>query len=73
MKQVRSNLTGICNEMPVNYQVSADNGYFTDEITEYLDKHGFDGYISSQKHLRKRIKICPKNHFPKTISNMIMK
>ena len=25
-------------KMPVNYQVSADNGYSTDENTEYLEK-----------------------------------
>ena len=27
-------------KMPVNYQVSADNDYSTDENTEYLEKHG---------------------------------
>ena len=28
----------ITMKMPVNYQVSADNGYSTDENTEYLEK-----------------------------------
>ena len=53
MEQVQSNLAGIYDEMPVNYQVSADNGYSTDENTEYLDKHGLDGYIASRKLSRK--------------------
>ena len=39
--------------MPVNCQVSADNEYSTDENTEYLDKRGFDGCISSQKLSKK--------------------
>ena len=43
-------------KMPVNYQVSADNGYSTDENTEYLEKHGLDGYISSRKLSRKKKK-----------------
>ena len=53
MEQVQSNLAGIYDEMPVNYQVSADNGYSTDENTDYLDKHGLDGYIASRKLSRK--------------------
>ena len=53
MEQVQSNLTSIGAEIPVDCQVSADNGYSTDENTEYLDKHGFDGYISSRKLSRK--------------------
>ena len=56
MEQVQSNLTSIEAEIPVNCQVSADNGYFTDENTEYHDKHGFDGYISSRKLSRKEKK-----------------
>ena len=39
MEQVQSNLTSIEAEIPVDCQVSADNGYSTDENTEYLDKH----------------------------------
>ncbi len=75
MEQVQSNLSGIYDELPVNYQVSADNGYSTDENTEYLDKHGIDGYIASRKLSRKEKKreIYPKNHFPKTISTTITK
>ena len=46
----------ITMKMPVNYQVSADNGYSTDENTEYLEKHGLDGYISSRKLSRKKKK-----------------
>ena len=53
MEQVQSNLTEIYDEIPVNYQVSADNGYSTDENTEYLEKHGFDAYIASRKLSRK--------------------
>ena len=56
MEQVQSNLAGIYDEMPVNYQVSADNGYSTDENTDYLDKYGLDGYISSRKLSRKEKK-----------------
>lgn len=56
MEQVQSNLTEIYDEIPVNYQVSADNGYSTDENTEYLDKYGLDGYISSRKLSRKEKK-----------------
>ena len=64
MKQVESNLTRIHVEIPVNYQVSANNGYSTDENTEYLEKHGFDGYISSRTlKKRKKREIYPKNHF----------
>ena len=39
MEQVQFNLTSMGVEIPVNCQVSADNGYSTDENTEYLDKH----------------------------------
>ena len=75
MEQVQSNLSRIYDELPVNYQVSADNGYSTDENIEYLDKHGIDGYIASRKLSRKEKKreIYPKNHFPKTISTTITK
>lgn len=49
MEQVQFNLSEIYDETPVNYQVSADNGYSTDMNTEYLEQNGFDGYISSRK------------------------
>ena len=52
MEQVKSNLNGIFDEMPSNFQVSADNGYSTDANTEYLEKNGLDGYISSRKLAR---------------------
>ena len=49
MEQVKSNLSKICYEIPVNLQVSADNGYSTDMNTEYLEQEELDGYISSRK------------------------
>ncbi len=53
--------------MPVNYQVSADNDYSTDEKHRISWKNmDLDGYISSRKLSRKKIEICPKkNHFSK--------
>ena len=43
--------------MPVNYQVSADNGYSTDEKHRISWKNmDFDGYISSRKLSRKKKK-----------------
>lgn len=56
MEQVKSNLTEIGCEIPVNLQVSADNGYSTDMNTEYLEQEELDGYISSRK-LSKQEKI----------------
>lgn len=56
MEQVQSNLSEIYYETPVNYQVSADNGYSTDMNTEYLEQNGFDGYISSRKLSREQKK-----------------
>ena len=56
MEQVQFNLTSMGVEIPVNCQVSADNGYSTDENTEYLDKHWFNEYILSQKLSRKEKK-----------------
>lgn len=56
MEQVQSNLSEIYDETPVNYQVSADNGYSTDMNTEYLEQNGFDGYISSRKLSREQKK-----------------
>ena len=56
-------------KMPVNYQVSADNDYSTDEKHRISWKNmDLDGYISSRKLSRKEKKIvnnCPKNHFSK--------
>lgn len=56
IEQVQSNLSEIYDETPVNYQVSADNGYSTDMNTEYLEQNGFDGYISSRKLSREQKK-----------------
>ena len=46
IEEVKSNLTGIFNEMPSNFQASADNGYSTDANTEYLEENGLYGYRS---------------------------
>lgn len=75
MEQVQSNLSEIYDETPVNYQVSADNGYSTDMNTEYLEQNGFDGYISSRKLSREQKKntIYPINHLQKIIFSMITK
>lgn len=56
MEEVKSNLTEIGCEIPVNLQVSADNGYSTDMNTEYLEQEELDGYISSRKLSRQEKK-----------------
>ena len=56
IEQVKSNLSEIYNEIPSNFQVSADNGYSTDINAEYLEQEGLDGYISSRKLARKEKK-----------------
>lgn len=74
MEQVQSNLSEIYDETPVNYQVSADNGYSTDMNTEYLEQNGFDGYISSENSQEnKKNTIYPINHLQKIIFSMITK
>ena len=66
IKQVKSNLSEIYNEIPSNFQVSADNGYSTDINTEYLEHEGLDGYISSRKLARKEKKYnLAENQFSK--------
>ena len=57
IEQLESNLTGIYEEMPSNFQFSADNGYSTDENTTYLEQKGLDGYISTRKIIKKRKEI----------------
>ena len=54
--QLENNLNGIYEEMPTNFQLSADNGYSTDENTTYLEEKGLDGYISTRKLSRKEKK-----------------
>ena len=56
MEQVKSNLSKIGYEIPVNLQVSADNGYSTDMNTEYLEQEELDGHISSRKLSRQEKK-----------------
>ena len=52
INQVESNLSTIYDETPSNFQISADNGYSTDENTAFLEEQGYDGYISSRKFSR---------------------
>ena len=66
IEQVKSNLSEIYNEIPSNFQVSADNGYSTDINAEYLEHEGLDGYISSRKLARKEKKYnLAENQFSK--------
>lgn len=75
MEQVQSNLSEIYDETPVNYQVSADNGYSTDMNAEYLEQNGFDGYIYHHENSQENKKntIYPINHLQKIIFSMITK
>ena len=74
IEQLESNLKGIYDEMPSNFQFSADNGYSTDENTTYLEEKGLDGYISTRKLSRKeKSTIYGKNHFKKIISTTMQK
>ena len=56
IEQLENNLSGIYEEMPYNFQFSADNGYSTDENITYLEEKGLDGYISTRKLSRKEKK-----------------
>ena len=56
IEQLESNLSEIYDELPSNFQFSADNGYSTDENTTYLEEKGLDGYISTRKLSRKEKK-----------------
>ena len=71
IEQLENNLSGIYEEMPYNFQFSADNGYSTDENITYLEEKGLDGYISTKKLSRKEI--YGKNHSKKTISATMQK
>ena len=53
IEQSKINLEWIYNEMPSNFQFGADNGYFVDENTKYLEEKGLGGYISTIKLSRK--------------------
>ena len=58
----------ITMKMPVNYQVSADNDYSTDENTEYLEKTWTLTVTYPHENSQEKKKIvnnCPKNHFSK--------
>ena len=48
-RTIRIQFKEIYDEMPSNFQFSADNGYSTDENTKYLEEKGLDGYISTRK------------------------
>ena len=56
IEQLKNNLTRIYDELPSNFQFSADNGYSTDENTTYLEEKGLDEYISTRKLSRKEKK-----------------
>lgn len=74
IEQLKNNLTRIYDELPSNFQFSADNGYSTDENTTYLEEKDLDGYISTRKLSRKEKNIIyGKNHSKKTISATMQK
>ena len=74
IEQLKTNLDGIYEELPSNFQFSPDNGYSTDENTTCIEEKGLDGYISTRKLSRKeKSTIYGKNHFKKTISTIIQK
>lgn len=73
-RTIRIQFKGIYDEMPSNFQFSADNGYSTDENTKYLEEKGLDGYISTRKlSIKEKKDNLRENHFKKIISNMIQK
>ena len=74
LEQLETNLEGIYDEMPSNFQFSADNGYSTDQNTTYLEEKGLDGYISTRKLSRKeKSTIYGKNLSKKIISATMQK
>lgn len=74
MEQVQSNLSEIYDETPVNYQVSADNGYSTDMNTEYLEQMALmDIYHHENSQENKKNTIYLINHLQKIIFSMITK
>ena len=74
IEQLESNLEGIYDEMPSNFQFSAYNGYSTDENTTYIQEKGLDGHISTRKLSRKEKKYnLWEKPFQKTISPTIQK
>lgn len=56
IEQLKTNLDGIYEELPSNFQFSPDNGYSTDENTTCIEEKGLDGYISTRKLSRKEKK-----------------
>lgn len=56
IEQLESNLDEIYSKIPSNFQLSADNGYSTDENISYLEEKHLDGYISTRKVSRKEKK-----------------
>ena len=57
IEQIKS----IFGELPPNTQISADNGYSTNENIDYLAENQLDGYISTRKLSRKQKKINKKD------------
>ena len=54
-------IKGTFGELPPNTQISADNGYSTNENIDYLAENHLDGYISTRKLSRKLKKINKKD------------
>ena len=74
IEQLKNNLEEIYDEMPSNFQFSADNGYFTDQNTTYLEKKGqMVTYPPKNAQKKKKNTIYVKNLFKKIISTMMRK
>lgn len=64
IKQIKENI----GPLPENTQISADNGYSTNENMEYLEEEKLDGYISSRK-LSRKLKNYKNNNNPYSKDN----
>lgn len=66
IEQIKENI----GEIPENTQISADKGYSTDLIMEYLEENKLDVYISSRK-LSRKLKKYNKKYNPYSKDNLI--
>lgn len=67
-------LESIVGPLAPNTQILADNGYSTDEATDFLEQKSLDGYIASRKLARKdKNLINVDNHSLRTISLILWK
>lgn len=64
LMQIEENI----GELPENTQISADNGYSTDQNMQYLEDKQLDGYISTRK-LSRKLKKVNKNENPYSKDN----